>query len=407
MPSFIKPWFEYPVLINNYIIDLVLSELNSVRPGFPKNHLKTRIHDIGEASLGADSLELINLSTALARAIHMHESKLADNFLTDTTLAAWIEITYRSLSLYSEKISFKTSGSIGLKKYCEHYLKNLEDEASFLATLFAGRKRILRAVPSHHIYGFIFSVLLPRHLDIEVLDISGLSINSINTHLKSGDLILGFPELWRSFSEANLEFVNDIIGVNSTGPCLQEVGLRLLELNLKSFYEIYGASETAGVGWRNHPLDDYTLFPYWNKHVTEPQLTRDETQLIVAKLQDKLEWTSRIHFKVLGRKDDIVQVGGNNVSLNHVRQILLQHPSVKDAAIRLMLPNEGSRLKAFVVPVKNGNDALTFKKLEAYVSTCLKPEERPKSFMFGSRLPINELGKLCNWTITVDSNRQG
>lgn len=402
MPPSIKPWFEYPELINNYIIDLVLSELNSVRPGLPKNHLKTGIHDIGETGLGADSLELINLSTALARAIHMHESKIADNFIKDSTLAAWIKITHRSLSIYSEKISFKTSGSTGLKKYCEHYLKNLEEEATFIATLFAGRKRILRAVPSHHIYGFIFSVLLPRHLDIEVLDVCGLSANAINTHLRSGDLILGFPELWYSFSEANLEFVNDVIGVNSSGPCLQEVGLSLLELNLKSFYEVYGASETAGVGWRNHPLDDYTLFPYWNKHFTEPQLIREGAQLTVAKLQDKLEWNTSIHFKVLGRKDDIVQVGGNNVSLNHVRQTLLQHPSVKVAAIRLMLPNEGSRLKAFIVPVNNGNDEVTIEKMERYVNTCLKPEERPKSITFGNRLPINELGKLCDWPITVD-----
>ena len=404
MSSSIKPWFEYPALINNYIIDLVLSELNSVRPGLPKNHLKTRVHEMGEAGLGADSLELINLSTALARAIHMQESKIADNFITDSTLTAWIKIARSSLRIYSEKVSFKTSGSTGLKKYCEHFLKNLEEEATFISTLFAGRKRILRAVPSHHIYGFILSVLLPRHLDIEVLDVCDLSINAINTHLKSGDLILGFPELWRSFSEANLEFVNDVIGVNSSGACLQEVGLSLLELNLKSFYEVYGASETAGVGWRNYPLDDYTLFPYWNKHTTEQQLIRESAQLTVAKLQDKLEWTSNIHFKVLGRKDDIVQVGGNNVSLNHVSQMLLQHPSVKVAAIRLMLPNEGSRLKAFVVPVKNGNDALTIEKLEAYVNTCLKPEERPKSIILGRRLPINELGKLCDWSITVDSN---
>ena len=84
----LKPWFEYPTLINCYIVDLIVNELSSVRPGSPKNRIKSAIVELGEAGLGADSLELINLSTALARAIHMHASKLADNFLTDTSLAA-------------------------------------------------------------------------------------------------------------------------------------------------------------------------------------------------------------------------------------------------------------------------------------------------------------------------------
>ena len=402
MPSSIKPWFKYPRLLNNYMIDLILSELNSLRPGLPANRVKTAIHDIGKAGLGADSLELINLSTALSRAIHMHESKLADNFLTDTSLTAWIKITHRSLSLYSEKISFKTSGSTGLKKYCEHTLKNLEDEAAFLASLFTGRKRILRAVPSHHIYGFIFSVLLPRHLAIEVIDVSGLSANAINATLRPGDLILGFPEFWRAITEANIEFADDIMGVNSTGSCSQEVALSLLAHNLKTFYEVYGASETAGVGWRNHPLADYTLFPYWHKHAAEPQVSRETSYPTVAKLQDRLEWTSVNQFKVLGRKDDIVQIGGNNVSLNHVQQILLQHSLVKAAAIRLMRLEEGARLKAFIVPANTGNAALTIETLETYINNCLKPEERPKSIIIGNSLPINVLGKLCDWSIVID-----
>lgn len=403
MPTSIKPWFINPELITNFIVDLLLSELNSVRLGLPKKRLNSAILDIGESGLGADSLELINLSTALARAIHMHESKLPDNFLMDTSLGAWIGITQRSLTIYSEKISFKTSGSTGLSKYCQHNLENLEKEATFLASVFVGRKRILRAVPSHHIYGFIFGILLPRHLDIEVVDVSGLSANTLNAILKPGDLILGFPEFWCAISEANLEFVNDVIGVNSTGPCLQEVGLSLLALNLKSFFDVYGSSETAGVGWRNHPLNAYTLFPYWKKHPTEPQLIREDDPHTLTKLQDKLEWSSGIEFKVLGRNDDIVQVGGNNVSLHHVTQILQQYPLVKSATVRLMRREEGTRLKAFVVPIKNGTETLTIEKLEEYLNTYLKTEERPKSIMIGDSLPINALGKLCDWSINFGS----
>ena len=53
MLTSIKPWFEYPTLINCYIVDLVLNELSSVRPGFPKNNVKSAIVDLGEAAAAA------------------------------------------------------------------------------------------------------------------------------------------------------------------------------------------------------------------------------------------------------------------------------------------------------------------------------------------------------------------
>lgn len=42
-----------------------------------------------------------------------------------------------------------------------HTLAAPLQETDELAKLFAGRRRILVAVPCHHIYGFLFSVLLP------------------------------------------------------------------------------------------------------------------------------------------------------------------------------------------------------------------------------------------------------
>ena len=51
----------------------------------------------------------------------------------------------------------------------------------------------------------------------------------------------------------------------------------------------------------------------------------------------------------LKRRDACVQVAGINVYPKHVEKILSQHPAVKTCRVRLMRPEEGTRLKAFVV----------------------------------------------------------
>lgn len=75
-------------------------------------------------------------------------------------------------------------------------------------------------------------------------------------------------------------------------------------------------------------------------------------------VQDELVWEDSRHFLPQGRRDEVVQVGGRNVSPAHVAQVLRRHPRVRDASVRLMRPDEGLRLKAFVVPRQhNGKPA--------------------------------------------------
>lgn len=401
------PWFQYPQLLQNFTNDLVFSELATLRPASPKSSPADSNHNLtlGEHGLGLDSLELMGISTSLARSIHMHESHFEDNFLDKTLLKDWRSIVLQSLEIFSERISFKTSGSTGVKKYCTHKLENLEEEAQFLAGLMAGRQRILCAVPSHHIYGFIFSILLPRYLSTttQIIDIRALSANALISIMAPGDLVLGFPEFWKYIDEAGVEFSADIAGVNSTGPCPNHVGVSLLNRGLSKFYEVYGSSETAGIGWRLQPNDAYTLFPFWVKQSIGPELQRASSngQPFTVNLLDNLQWFSTNRFIVSGRIDDIVQIGGINVSLQYVRDILKKHPVVKDASVRMMMEEEGNRLKAFIVFNEHDEELLALNSLNEYINTVLLPYERPKSIKIGPRLPTNKIGKLCDWYIGI------
>jgi 4-coumarate--CoA ligase (photoactive yellow protein activation family) len=387
------------------MLDLFNWEMAALKPSFSKKLNTNNLGQIlfGESGLGLDSLELLSLSILLSRSIHLHESQLPDNLLSKNSLEDWQNTALESLNIFSERMSFKTSGSSGAKKYCTHSLSSLEEEALVLSKTLPGRQRILRAVPSHHIYGFIFSILLPRYLNqpIEIIDVRGLSPNALIPMLKQGDLVIGYPEFWKYLDEAGFTFPEDVIGVNSSGPCPEQVGLNLIERKLSIFFEVYGSSETAGVGFRQHPNDEYTLLPFWKRGLTDDKVERLEVSDVVQsyQLQDQLSWSSPSTFFVIGRNDDIVQIAGNNVSINYVKKILKQHSLVIDVAVRLMKHDEGGRLKAFFVLKDNTHNANFLSNLEQYINTTLKPHERPKSIKVGKRVPTNYMGKLCDWSI--------
>ena len=163
--------------------------------------------------------------------------------------------------------------------------------------------------------------------------------------------------------------------------------------------EIYGASETAGIGFRRDAADAFALLPRWQRGIDEDTLIELETGNQYP-LSDHLKWTGATHFQPLGRRDGAIQVGGINVFPGSIAERLQQLPNIAAAAVRLMSPAEGTRLKAFIVPSDN---SITPDELAAFLHTwCAKhlsAAERPKAFSFGPALPRNATGKLCDWVI--------
>jgi acyl-coenzyme A synthetase/AMP-(fatty) acid ligase len=94
-----------------------------------------------------------------------------------------------------------------------------------------------------------------------------------------------------------------------------------------------------------------------------------------------------------------VQVGGTNVFPAHVADVLALHPQVREAAVRLMRPDEGNRLKAFIV-ARPGADVDALRTgLPAWAAQRLTAPERPAAWTFGPRLPRQASGKPADWII--------
>jgi long-chain acyl-CoA synthetase len=402
-----RAWWGRRASLRRFISDLVIDEFrrlrhgNVVLPALPWDS-DVRI----DRDLGADSLELLSIGTALAEAIHLHESGIEDYLLARRSLGEWTETASQGLDAYSGKITFRTSGSTGVPKPCTHTLASLCQESTELARLFAGRRRILAAVPGHHVYGFLLTVLLAHELgipDAAVVDVRGSLPSALAQKLQPGDLVIGHPEFWRAVSRAVPVISLDVVGVTSTAPCPNDVGKAVADAGLAGLYQIYGSSETAGIGWRRSHAEPYRLFSYWSRDDMQVDgliRTHVDGEQEKTTAQDALEWVAPSLFQVGGRRDAGLQVGGVNVFPSKVQALLRRHPDVQDAVVRLMRPDEGNRLKAFIVPKPGLNDAVVLRtSLQAWVESHLPTAARPKAYTFGPKVPVTPSGKTADWPI--------
>ena len=357
--------------------------------------------ELGEAGLAVDSLELLRLAASVNEFFHLHETSVEEYLLHHRTVGAWAEIVQNAWAVWHERLTFRTSGSNREPKRCTHWFSRLAQEVEFHATTLSGTRRVLSGVPCHHIYGFIFTVLLPARLATEVHDIRAWSPARLKWEVREGDLLVAAPSLWEYLSRSIDRFDAAVHGVTSTSSCPAHLFTRLQEQGVM-LTEIYGSSETGGVASRSRPQDPFALFPFWER--ADESLWRKPTEAIAGErfeLMDEFSWTSPRSFMVGRRRDGAVQVGGINVFPAQVAARMATHPAVKECAVRLMAPSEGDRLKAYVVWREISPGAATVEELQNWIRREFNTPERPVSLVFGVSLPRNELGKLQDWAITV------
>jgi len=330
--------------------------------------------------------------------------RIARQFGLESPLPAGISLTGLAALIFSETggkpqhLTFFTSGSTGKPVAAKSTFADLEQEIHSLAMLFADRKQIISYVPRHHIYGFLFSILLPKALEIKAEFWPSLPGTEQIQKMRSGDLVIAFPLLWKKLEKLHCDFPENVYGVTSTGPCPAVTITSLCALGLARMTEVYGSSETGGVGYRHNPADLYTLLDHWERTgVSSIKRTAADGSKQLHTLQDNLEWQGATNFRPLKRSDKAVQVGGINVYPARVEEMIKAHPAVKACSVRLMRPEEGERLKAFVVPALKMENAALEKELRNLVIDKLSRFERPGKYDFGPSLPLSDMGKLRDW----------
>ncbi|MGE4441635.1 MAG: 4-coumarate--CoA ligase [Desulfomicrobium sp.] len=350
-----------------------------------------------------DQQELRNVVRAFTEMMCMPDNAV-DQLMSCPSMEEWDQCALGFWRLSPADLVFKTSGSTGMPNACKQPFALLEQEIQALAEIFKEHKRIVTLVPRHHIYGFLFSILLPKALKVPVLELPLVPSRNQMEQLHPGDLVVAFPMFWKSLSTLAPSFPPGVCGVTSTGPCPANVIHTLLKLGLDRITEVYGSSETGGVGTRHHPDHAYTLLPYWEPITLQP----DQMPSLVRrlpdggtagpfKLPDLTHWETTRTFRPLKREDKCVQVAGVNVYPEKVAGCIRSHPMVRSCAVRLMRPEEGQRLKAFVV-LRDENLLDDFRRdIRTWLAQRLSASEIPKSLTYGTVLPKNNMGKDADW----------
>ena len=301
-------------------------------------------------------------------------------------------------------LTFRSSGSTGAPKAIRHSWARFTEELDFQAGLHAPAgttiRRIVGLVPSHHIYGFMFVLLLPLRYGAQFADLRGLRPAAVAERLRPGDLVVGYPQIWQALSETRRTIPHDIRGITSTAPCPPETARAVQAAGVARLVELYGSSETAGIGWRDTPDAGFTLFPYWRFAGGTTMLRHRSRDQIVA-LPDHLQVVDQQgRFVVVGRRDGAIQIGGINVHPEHVAAILRRHPQIAAARVRPYRVGRTLRLKAFVVPKDPAAEIASLRPIvEDWLRRQLPPIERPRHLTFGITLPEGAMGKPADWEI--------
>ncbi len=318
----------------------------------------------------------------------------------------------------TQTLTFYTSGSTGKPKPCTHPESHLRQELTGIIPLIKERKSALVTVPLHHLYGFTFGLLLPMSLGIPIR-LEAPIPTAIAHQMREYDLIIGVPLLYTHL--AKLEHVESkkCFLLTGTAPLPPEVFAHFLEKDFQMI-EFFGSSEMGVMCRRLQPRIHFTLLPQFTRQVHDnehsscahdrethegsaadmPDIVRrtfPDGSVYDFVLQDNLDWKDDRHFLPRGRKDFAVQVGGVNVYPEYVSRVLNEHPAVEESLVRLMRPEEGYHLKAFLILKEGHTPEDTRKSLRAHVKQRLKAEEQPTRFDFGADLPRTPIGKPADW----------
>jgi O-succinylbenzoic acid--CoA ligase len=96
---------------------------------------------------------------------------------------------------------------------------------------------------------------------------------------------------------------------------------------------------------------------------------------------------------VLGRADEVIVSGGENISPEEVERVLLEHPAVADAGVIAEAHPEWQEVVVAHVVLHEGAD-VTVAELQSFCRERLAGFKAPKEIEFVAELPRNAQGKL-------------
>lgn len=310
------------------------------------------------------------------------------------------------------RIVLYTSGSTGQPKAVLQRLTEFEADNAFAISKWGEeflKRKLVSTVSQHHIYGFLFGQTLPFSLGVPIR----------RTRIE-------FPEEFEELDDESYMIVTvpaflkrtnmqrDGISLNLHSPWIFTSGGMLLpelaEETEKIFgfwpLEIYGSTETSGIGWRQSKNGlEWTPF-------TNAKICKDKTGCLTVispyikdpagfETSDLVEILKNGQFLLKGRADSVVKIEEKRISLEEVEKRLGGTGLVADCSV--VLVNENPQIPYLAAALvlnsagKSKFDGQEEEVVNQYFGSCLlkffEKAVLPKKFKYLEKIPSDSQGK--------------
>jgi uncharacterized membrane protein len=312
----------------------------------------------------------------------------------------------------SEKsfVVFWTSGTTGRPKAIRQRLKEFESDNNNILKKWGEEffsRKLCSTVDQHHIYGFLFSILLPFTAGTPFRRKMVKAPEEFEKFSDSQYIIITAPTFLKRAVEIetplSLQLKSPYI-IASGGFLFPDVAAKTNAVFGCWPLEFYGSTETSGVAWRqqNNGID---WIPFGN---AELSVNEDSCLLIRSdfikgseafETADLVKMLPNGHFILMGRLDSVVKIEGKRISLPEVENRIMESGFASDVCV-IALEDKRQYLAAAIVFNEKGREKFAgLEKHEinsfwhGYLLRFFENLIIPKRWRFPETLPVDAQGK--------------
>jgi len=305
-----------------------------------------------------------------------------------------------------ELLRLYTGGSTGTPQLWSKTGTNLLAEALFLTAHFgvSPADRIVATISPAHIYGLLYSVLLPLVSGASVVEGTPSFPEEIlrSVREREATVLVSVPPHYRALRGKGSLGASLRLAFSSAGQLDAGDNAEFCRHNHSGIVEVYGSTETGGIGLRHRFRGEsgFTPYPTIDWHIRDgrllirspylsPGLPRDGEGCFL--IGDRVEPDGATGFQLKGRADSITKVGGKRVDLEEIRGVVRQIKGVADCLV-LALPEAGGREHRIVALV--AGEAVEVEAIRAALAARFEPYGLPRAIKVVDHLPVKDNGKI-------------
>ncbi len=297
-----------------------------------------------------------------------------------------------------------TGGSTGKPAIWTKTVENIMGEALFHVGVhdITGDDVVVATVPPYHIYGLLFSVVIPLLAGARVADQTcGFPHEIVNTVTDTAATILvSVPAHFRALKDHDFPNHGLRLAFSSAGVLDEADETAFRQRTNVLVMEVYGSTETGGIAFRCRGRDETFFSPFTviETHIEEetlkirssfisPEIVRDDLGFYLV--PDRVKQCAGNCFAILGRSDAVVKIAGLRVDLDQVGAVLKTMDSVRDA---LVLARAVPRGRAFdICALVQGN--CTHADIRQFLCGRLEAAAHPRWIKVVDQMPMTRSGK--------------